>query len=103
MMRKAVALSAAKGNANGPTEASNYVTHYIVEAPPVRQTTIPIGKPLRNFRVYILGKDSWLGPTGQPLLFPPGLGFGLSYRELAILLADFLLYSFHFIEAGDWP
>jgi amino acid adenylation domain-containing protein len=52
-------------NAYGPTETTTFATYYEVGAVPDGATTIPIGRPIANTRVYVLG------PRLQPL--PPGV------------------------------
>ncbi|MFZ5987148.1 MAG: amino acid adenylation domain-containing protein, partial [Bacillota bacterium] len=52
-------------NIYGPTEATIYATYY-----PLRnlscETNVPIGRPLDNVRVYVLGKSNCLQPIGIP-------------------------------------
>jgi amino acid adenylation domain-containing protein len=48
-------------NLYGPTEASVDVTHYTTSA---TDTRIPIGKPVWNTEMYILGKGDQLQPVG---------------------------------------
>jgi len=68
-------------NAYGPTEASDDVTHYIVnQAPPDQQTSIPIGKPLQNLHVYILDPHLALCPIGvRGEICVAGIGIGKGY------------------------
>lgn len=49
-------------NAYGPTECSDDVTHHFISQPPApEETRVPIGKAIRNMRLYIL--DSQLQPV----------------------------------------
>jgi len=68
-------------NAYGPTEASDDVTHYMIErAPSEDQKTIPIGKPLQNLHIYILDKNLALCPVGvRGEICVAGMGVGKGY------------------------
>jgi amino acid adenylation domain-containing protein len=68
-------------NAYGPTEASDDVTHYIIDdIPPEDQTSIPIGKPLQNLHIYILNKNLSLCPVGiKGEICVAGIGVGKGY------------------------
>ncbi len=68
-------------NAYGPTEASDDVTHYVVEDIPLEtQMTIPIGKPLQNLHIYILDKNLSLCPVGvRGEICVAGIGVGKGY------------------------
>jgi non-ribosomal peptide synthetase component F len=50
-------------NAYGPTEASDSITHFAMEHAP-SMASIPIGRPIRNARIYILDPFSNLCPIG---------------------------------------
>ncbi|MEO1624116.1 MAG: amino acid adenylation domain-containing protein, partial [Bacteroidota bacterium] len=50
-------------NAYGPTEASDIITHYLMESTPSTHS-ISIGRPLPNLRVYILDENDRLCPSG---------------------------------------
>ncbi|MFB9329947.1 amino acid adenylation domain-containing protein [Paenibacillus aurantiacus] len=52
-------------NLYGPTEAAIDVTYYDCE-PEERASSIPIGKPIDNIRLYILGPRGELQPIGVP-------------------------------------
>jgi amino acid adenylation domain-containing protein len=68
-------------NAYGPTECSDDVTHYIVsgiidDIIPI----VPIGKPIRNMKLYILDKDLNVLPIGvQGEIYVEGIGVGKGY------------------------
>lgn len=66
-------------NAYGPTEASDDITHHImVNAPAV--DSIPIGKPLRNFRIYIVDETMQPTPIGvKGEICVAGIGVGRGY------------------------
>lgn len=65
-------------NAYGPTETSDDVTHYWMRCPP-QQTTIPIGRSLQNFRIYIIndaGHQCPVGIKGEICIAGTGVGRG---------------------------
>ncbi|MDQ1350347.1 MAG: hypothetical protein QG657_648 [Acidobacteriota bacterium] len=68
-------------NAYGPTETSDNVTHYFTPGIPSEfQTTVPIGKPLQNLRIYILDKYLSLCPIGVVgEICVAGIGVGKGY------------------------
>jgi amino acid adenylation domain-containing protein len=68
-------------NAYGPTEASDDVTHYIVEdTVSETQFSIPVGKPIQNTHIYILDKNLLLCPQGvRGEICVSGLGVGKGY------------------------
>ncbi|MCP4155418.1 MAG: non-ribosomal peptide synthetase, partial [bacterium] len=70
-------------NAYGPTEASDDVTHYVVEeVPPAHRQSIPIGKPLQNLHIYILDKNLKLCPVGvRGEICVAGIGVGKGYLK----------------------
>lgn len=66
-------------NAYGPTEASDDITHYIIDRVPDIEN-VPIGKPIQNMNVYII--DRWMnlcpvGVTGE--ICVSGIGVGRGY------------------------
>jgi len=75
-------------NAYGPTEASDDITHSVMERVPNRQR-IPIGKPIQNFNIYILDDDMNLCPVGvKGELFVSGIGVGRGYLNNPQLTAE---------------
>jgi amino acid adenylation domain-containing protein len=68
-------------NAYGPTEASDDITHYIVEEVPDKHaTSIPIGKPIQNMHLYILNDHLNLCPVGViGEICVSGIGVGKGY------------------------
>jgi amino acid adenylation domain-containing protein/non-ribosomal peptide synthase protein (TIGR01720 family) len=65
-------------NAYGPTEASDDITHAIMREPPAT-ATVPVGRPLRNFHIYIVDAQMRLCPIGVPgevCVSGPGVGRG---------------------------
>ncbi len=50
----------------GPTETTVFATSYPVDSLKYLESTIPIGKPLSNTRLYVLGKDDSLRAPGVP-------------------------------------
>ncbi|MGJ7874794.1 amino acid adenylation domain-containing protein [Streptomyces rochei] len=69
-------------NAYGPTECSDDVTHAVITAHTLdpERTTAPIGRPIRNTRLYVLGAALELLPPGTPGdLYVAGVGVGRGY------------------------
>ncbi|WP_236628524.1 non-ribosomal peptide synthetase [Paenibacillus mucilaginosus] len=66
-------------NAYGPTEASDDITHYLMrETPPY--DTVPVGFPLRGFRIYITDPQGRLCPVGaKGEIWVSGIGVGRGY------------------------
>lgn len=65
-------------NAYGPTEASDDVAHYFMEEDPGLES-IPIGRPVQNFKIYIADERMRLCPlgvTGEILVAGAGVGRG---------------------------
>jgi len=82
-------------NAYGPTEASDDITHYIMEKAP-NTARIPIGKPLQNFNIYILAENMELCPIGiKGEICVAGIGVGRGYLNNPGLTAEkfFLLLN----------
>lgn len=66
-------------NAYGPTEASDDITHYIMEKAPDRER-IPLGKPLQNLNIYIVDENMNLVPDGvKGEICVSGVGVGRGY------------------------
>lgn len=67
-------------NAYGPTEASDDITHFIMDkAPKPENERIPIGKTLQNLNIYIVDRDGNLCPAGikgDIRVSGPGVGRG---------------------------
>ena len=80
-------------NAYGPTEASDDITHAILDAPPT-SPSVPIGCPVRNFHIYIVDERMRLCPIGVPgelCVSGPGVGRGYLHdpaRTAAAFLED---------------
>lgn len=68
-------------NAYGPAECSDDVAyHWIDEAPARDSLHVPIGRPIANIRLYVLGSDFDLLPVGIPgELCVAGTGVGRGY------------------------
>ncbi|MCP5050715.1 MAG: amino acid adenylation domain-containing protein, partial [bacterium] len=68
-------------NAYGPTEASDDVTHHVVNGPPPGiRGSVPIGKPLQNLHIYILDRHLSLCPIGvRGEICVAGIGVGKGY------------------------
>ena len=66
-------------NAYGPTEASDDITHYILDKAPDR-VRIPIGKPVQNLNIYIVDENMKLCPIGvKGEICVSGVGVGRGY------------------------
>ncbi|WP_218154651.1 non-ribosomal peptide synthetase [Paenibacillus sp. UNC496MF] len=50
----------------GPTESTVFATYYPIDTIAEEAVTIPIGKPLSNTKVYILGPNNQIQPIGAP-------------------------------------
>jgi amino acid adenylation domain-containing protein len=75
-------------NAYGPTEASDDITHHIMDKAPKREP-IPIGKPLGNFNIYILDENMNLCPVGvKGEICVSGIGVGRGYLNNPELTAQ---------------
>jgi amino acid adenylation domain-containing protein len=66
-------------NAYGPTEASDDITHHVMDKTPDGDR-IPIGKPLPNLNIYIVDDRMQLCPVGiRGEIWVSGLGVGRGY------------------------
>jgi amino acid adenylation domain-containing protein len=66
-------------NAYGPTEASDDITHFIMNNAPGGER-IAIGKPIRNLDIYIVDKNMNLCPVGvKGEIWVSGVGVGRGY------------------------
>jgi len=67
-------------NLYGPTECTCIATFYPVDEPPREDAPLPIGRPIQNTRVYILGEDAGRlcepGESGEICLAGDGLAAG---------------------------
>ncbi|MFJ8311767.1 MULTISPECIES: amino acid adenylation domain-containing protein, partial [unclassified Streptomyces] len=71
-------------NAYGPTECSDDVTHAYIQQAPADGRSVPIGTPVRNTRLYVLGDDLRPVPHGTPgELYVAGTGVGRGYLAAA--------------------
>ncbi|WP_371575406.1 amino acid adenylation domain-containing protein [Streptomyces sp. NBC_01314] len=82
-------------NAYGPTEASDDVTHHVIEHP-VQDTRTPVGRPVVNTGIHIVGSDDTPRPIGgYGEICVTGAGVGLGYvndeeRTAAVFVANTL-------------
>jgi amino acid adenylation domain-containing protein len=75
-------------NLYGPTEASLAVTYHLCERAGAEKT-IPIGRPMRNARIYLLDQNLRSVPVGIPgELYIGGVAPGRGYLKRADLTAD---------------
>jgi amino acid adenylation domain-containing protein len=90
-------------NAYGPTEASDDVTHYVVDdIPPGTRSTVPIGKPLQNLHIYILDKHLLLCPVGvKGEICVAGIGVGKGYWKDDRKTAQSFIPNPYFDEIND--
>ncbi|HLP45550.1 MAG TPA: amino acid adenylation domain-containing protein [Candidatus Kapabacteria bacterium] len=66
-------------NAYGPTEASDDITHFIIDKDPGTEQ-IPIGHPLQNLNIYIVDESMNLVPIGvKGEICVSGIGVGKGY------------------------
>lgn len=66
-------------NTYGPTEASDSIAHYCMSKPP-DLPSIPIGKPIRNLRLYVVDSHMNLCPVGvKGEICVAGIGVGRGY------------------------
>jgi amino acid adenylation domain-containing protein/non-ribosomal peptide synthase protein (TIGR01720 family) len=66
-------------NAYGPTEASDSVTHHVMELAP-STSSIPIGRPIQNMHVYVMDGQMKLCPIGvKGEICIGGAGVGRGY------------------------
>ena len=73
----------------GPTETTTFATFHPVEDVPEEATTIPIGRPIANTRVYVVDGHLELVPVGVPgELVIAGDGVALGYWERPALTAE---------------
>ncbi|BBN81241.1 hypothetical protein PA25_12260 [Pseudoalteromonas sp. A25] len=68
-------------NGYGPSEASDDISEYIISAPLAPDTpSVPIGRPLPNLSLYVLGSDLQLQPEGAVgEICVAGVGVGPGY------------------------
>lgn len=65
-------------NAYGPTEASDDICHYFLKTT-LGLSTVPVGRPIQNMRIYILDAQGNICPVGVPgeiCVSGPGVGRG---------------------------
>ncbi|MDP4196834.1 MAG: amino acid adenylation domain-containing protein, partial [Bacteroidota bacterium] len=76
-------------NAYGPTESTVCVSCFSMTSLPDFSDIIPIGRPLPNFRLYILDKDSNPAAIGVPgEIFVGGIGLARGYLNRPDITAE---------------
>jgi amino acid adenylation domain-containing protein len=90
-------------NAYGPTEASDDITQYIIEAPMQRNILrVPIGKPLANLTIYIFNSQMQLQPVGIPgEIGVSGIGVGDGYWKNEDLNKKFFVKNIFDEKRGE--
>ncbi|HLP45175.1 MAG TPA: amino acid adenylation domain-containing protein [Candidatus Kapabacteria bacterium] len=87
-------------NAYGPTEASDDITHYIMEKAP-GIGPVPIGSPVQNMNIYILDSCMNMCPVGvKGELIVTGIGVGRGYLNRSELTAEKFIFSPHFLTSS---
>jgi amino acid adenylation domain-containing protein len=93
-------------NAYGPTEASDDITHHIIERL-VESESVPIGRPIPNVRIYLLDEDLRLCPPGvKGEICVAGICVGRGYlhdaeRTAAVFVPDPFQPSERMYRTGD--
>ncbi|MGH9665851.1 MAG: amino acid adenylation domain-containing protein, partial [Bryobacteraceae bacterium] len=93
-------------NAYGPTEASDSITHFIMKSAPAL-ASVPVGRPIRNMRIYILDRFSNLCPVGvKGEICVSGAGVGRGYlfdpdRTGIVFSPDPFRPQFRMYRTGD--
>jgi amino acid adenylation domain-containing protein len=87
-------------NTYGPTEASDVVSFHTWD-PRIAVSTLPIGRPIANTRLYVLDAHRQLLPQGAVgELYVAGDGVGRGYLQLATLTEDRFLPDPHSDRPG---
>ena len=82
-------------NAYGPTEASDDITHHIMDKAPATER-IPIGKPLQNLAIYIVDENMNLCPPGiKGEICVAGIGVGRGYLNNPGVTTEQFLFRFY--------
>ncbi|WP_058300807.1 non-ribosomal peptide synthetase family protein [Gorillibacterium timonense] len=80
LFQQKVGLETAIVNVYGPTECTSVTTTHTVDYPlPENVAIVSIGKPMANYRVYIVNELNRLCPpgvTGELIIESPGVGLG---------------------------
>ena len=76
-------------NGYGPTEGTTFTCCHPISAQDTQGTSIPIGRPIANTRVYLLDKDGDLAPVGEEAeLYAAGDGVAQGYLNQSELTAE---------------
>ena len=72
----------------GPTESTTFATYHPIDAIPQGATTLPIGRPLQNTRLYVVDGDDLCGPGVSGEIWLAGDGLATGYLGRPELTAD---------------
>ena len=76
-------------NAYGPAECTTFSSFYVARNVPANATNIPIGKPVANTQLYVLGRNMNLEPVGvMGQLYVGGEGLARGYWGRPELTAE---------------
>jgi amino acid adenylation domain-containing protein len=83
-------------NGYGPTESTTFAAWHLIEEIPAGASTVPIGRPLSNTRLYVL--DPWMAPVpigvpGELCIAGEGLARGY-FRRPELTAASFVTDPF---------
>ncbi|WP_212004586.1 non-ribosomal peptide synthetase [Chitinophaga sp. HK235] len=93
-------------NAYGPTEASDDITHHMMSSAPLG-STVPLGRPVQNLRIYVLDKRGCICPVGVwGEICVSGIGVGRGYLNRTWLteekfVADPFVQGARMYRTGD--
>jgi amino acid adenylation domain-containing protein len=72
----------------GPTESTTFATYYPVDKLAPDATTVPIGRPIQNTRLYVIDGDTLCGPGQRGEICLAGDGLATGYLGMPELTAE---------------
>jgi D-alanine--poly(phosphoribitol) ligase subunit 1 len=75
-------------NVYGPTESTTFATYHPVDELADDATTLPIGRPIQNTRLYVVNGDALCGPGQSGEICLAGDGLSPGYLGMPELTAD---------------